>query len=63
LWILFTTVVIHVAVDIALAREKEMSGEVDTARTMFSFENKAEIDRWIAVNDNVMGGLSEGEAS
>ncbi|MFH1700557.1 MAG: CIA30 family protein [Candidatus Zixiibacteriota bacterium] len=35
----------------------------DTTRSICSFDNAEEIGQWVSVNDNVMGGLSEGVAS
>lgn len=38
-----------------------MSENESTSKTFFEF-NQADSSRWIAVNDNVMGGISEGDS-
>ncbi|MBU0984268.1 MAG: CIA30 family protein [candidate division Zixibacteria bacterium] len=40
-----------------------MSRERDSVHIIVDFADTAEIDRWVTVNDNVMGGVSEGRAS
>ena len=45
------------------AGERPMSIDTDSTKTIFDFESKTDSDQWVAVNDNVMGGISEGEAS
>ncbi|MFH2050435.1 MAG: CIA30 family protein [bacterium] len=39
-----------------------MSTEIDSTHTLFSFKNNKDSIAWNAVNDNVMGGLSQGKA-
>jgi monofunctional biosynthetic peptidoglycan transglycosylase len=46
-----------------LAGEKTMPKEVDSIRIIFNFEDAKQADQWNAVNDNVMGGISEGGAT
>jgi len=46
-----------------MAGERLMMQQDDTIRSICRFERPEEIEQWIAVNDNVMGGLSEGKAS
>jgi monofunctional biosynthetic peptidoglycan transglycosylase len=43
--------------------EVEVSEEEDMTRVLFDFADTSEVKRWLIVNDDVMGGLSEGEAS
>lgn len=43
--------------------EETMSEQVDSSKTIFDFVDSSEADRWMAINDNVMGGISEGGAS
>lgn len=38
-----------------------MPPQVDSNRIIFNFKEKSDADQWIAVNDNAMGGLSNGE--
>jgi monofunctional biosynthetic peptidoglycan transglycosylase len=46
-----------------IAEDKDMSEETDSTRVIFNFAESSETDKWIAINDNVMGGLSKGGAS
>jgi monofunctional biosynthetic peptidoglycan transglycosylase len=43
-----------------LAEDKDMLGKTDSTRVIFNFADSSETDKWIAINDNVMGGLSKG---
>jgi monofunctional biosynthetic peptidoglycan transglycosylase len=45
-----------------LSGEMPMSTVVDSTRSVFNFKDNKQADQWIAVNDNVMGGLSDGKA-
>lgn len=45
----------------APAEENPMSTESNSTRIIFDFGNKKEADQWMAVNDSVMGGISEGQ--
>jgi len=45
------------------AEEKQVTKETDTTKILFLFENEKEIILWNSVNDNVMGGLSQGKVS
>jgi monofunctional biosynthetic peptidoglycan transglycosylase len=49
--------------DTVIAEERLMFQKDDTIHTIYSFDNPEEIGHWVSVNDNVMGGLSEGVAS
>ena len=40
-----------------------MTNKSDSTRTIFDFADQGQVDQWVAVNDNVMGGLSDGVAS
>lgn len=40
-----------------------MSEKDDINRVLFDFVDASQAKRWLAVNDNVMGGVSKGEAS
>jgi len=40
-----------------------MSENEETNRVLFDFVDASEIERWLVVNDNVMGGVSKGGAS
>lgn len=42
------------------AQEPAMSPEADSVRTVISFETSGSADRWISIDDNVMGGISKG---
>jgi monofunctional biosynthetic peptidoglycan transglycosylase len=44
----------------ASAQEDIMSTETDSTRTLFRFDNPKSADRWVTINDNVMGGISDG---
>lgn len=46
-----------------VAGESPMFKNDDTARSICSFHDAEAIRQWVAVNDNVMGGLSTGTAS
>ena len=54
---------------VAVFAERCYSGEApvsekgDTTRVLFDFVDASEAERWLIVNDNVMGGVSKGEAS
>jgi len=43
--------------------EAQVSKKEDTTRVLFEFVDAAEAEQWLIVNDNVMGGMSKGEAS
>lgn len=45
------------------AQEPTMSTQSDSVRTLFRFEDRKSGNRWVAINDNVMGGISDGEAA
>ena len=45
------------------AQEDSMSADKDSIRVLFDFSDDAESGQWVAVNDNVMGGLSKGGPS
>jgi monofunctional biosynthetic peptidoglycan transglycosylase len=49
--------------DNVIAKERLMFQKGDTIHSIYSFDNPEEIGQWVSVNDNVMGGLSEGTAS
>jgi monofunctional biosynthetic peptidoglycan transglycosylase len=46
-----------------LAGEKPMPTDVESTKTIFNFDDNKQADQWNAVNDNVMGGISEGGAT
>jgi monofunctional biosynthetic peptidoglycan transglycosylase len=48
---------------IYLAGGKPMPTEVESTKTIFNFDDNKHADQWNAVNDNVMGGISEGGAT
>lgn len=43
--------------------EAQVSEKEDMTRVLFDFVDVSEAQRWLVVNDNVMGGVSKGEAS
>lgn len=43
--------------------EAQVSEKEDLTRVLFDFVDASEAERWLRVNDNVMGGVSKGEAS
>jgi monofunctional biosynthetic peptidoglycan transglycosylase len=45
------------------AEERLMLNRDDNPRSIYNFDNPDEIKQWVSVNDNVMGGLSEGTVS
>lgn len=49
--------------DNAMAEDSLMLQKDDTIHSIYSFDDPEEIGHWVSVNDNVMGGLSEGVAS
>ena len=46
-----------------LAGEKPMLTEGDSTMNLFDFGDRTESNRWVVVNDNVMGGVSAGGMS
>ena len=49
-------------IDVA-AEEDNMTATTDSTRTLFASQGEEELSQWLAVNDGVMGGLSQGKAS
>ncbi len=45
------------------AKDRKMFENEDSTAIIFDFIDKSEVDIWKAVNDGVMGGLSDGSAS
>jgi len=43
--------------------EAQVSEKEDAIRVLFDSVDSSETERWLVVNDNVMGGVSNGEAS
>jgi len=66
---LFKTLICVILINLPAAgsftsdREEKMTEESESILTLFDFEDKKEIESWHAVNDNVMGGLSQGSAT
>ncbi len=46
-----------------LAGEKPILTEGDSTMNLFDFGDRTESNRWVVVNDNVMGGISTGEVT
>lgn len=63
--ILFTIILLGVTLsaDRCYPGEVQVSEKEDTTRVLFDFVDVSETERWLIVNDNVMGGVSKGEAS
>lgn len=40
-----------------------MAQQADSSATVFNFAHESDVKRWVAVNDNVMGGISSGRVS
>lgn len=51
------------AAERSYAGEERVSKNQESTRALFEFDDASEAERWLAVNDNVMGGVSEGAAS
>jgi len=63
------TLFIGFFVGVTFIAERSYPGEIkvsekeDTTRVLFDFSDSSETERWLTVNDNVMGGISKGEVS
>jgi monofunctional biosynthetic peptidoglycan transglycosylase len=65
LWIVLIPVVILILVVFVaapIAGGQTVLQKKDTERTLFDFEDSSQSNLWVAVNDNVMGGISKGSA-
>jgi monofunctional biosynthetic peptidoglycan transglycosylase len=49
--------------EIIVAGGETVSGSSGLDRILFDFRDKTQAEHWVAINDNVMGGVSQGSAS
>jgi len=63
--ILFTVIllVVTLSAERCYPGEGQVSEKEDMTLVLFDFVDSSETERWLIVNDNVMGGVSNGEAS